>query len=448
MSVKISIIGAGSAVFSANMIRDICLTPNLQDSIISFMDICQQRLDAAYELCSRLSDELGMKLRLEKTTDRRESLKGADFVINTALAGRHDWLKEGWDIAREHGYRFGGSYHVMHDEAFWVNFYQFKLMESVLVDVLDICPNAYYLLVANPVLAGVTYLQRKYRNAKIAGLCHGYANVYQISDALGLERAHITYEIPGVNHFVWLTHFNYKGENAFPLLDRWIAEKSPEYWKTCRKSDYLGPKPVDLYKRFGAFPIGDTCTPGGGTWPFWYHSDTKAEMKWIEDPVAWYDYHFEWSGEYIANMIRIMEDKSLKVTSLFPARHSGEPMIPLIEGIACDLERVVIVNILNSGNFVPGVPEDFEVEIPALVSKRGVQGIKTNGLPKPLLPYILRDRIAPVEMELLAYEREDRGLLLNLIMMDPWTKSEKQAKELLNTILTLPCHEEMRRHYK
>ncbi len=47
MAAKISLIGAGSAVFSLNLIRDICLTPNLAGSAISFMDIEPARLDAA-----------------------------------------------------------------------------------------------------------------------------------------------------------------------------------------------------------------------------------------------------------------------------------------------------------------------------------------------------------------------------------------------------------------
>ena len=64
----------------------------------------------------------------------------------------------------------GGSLHVMHDEAFWINFYQFKLFDSVIEDVLEICPNAWYLQVDNPVLAGITYVGRKYPAAKIVGL--------------------------------------------------------------------------------------------------------------------------------------------------------------------------------------------------------------------------------------------------------------------------------------
>src|SRR5664279_641806 len=126
VSVKISIIGAGSAMFSLRLIIDLCLTPNLEGSTISFMDIDEDRLNAIHHLCQRYADAIGNKLILEKTTDRRASLKGADFVINTALDAGHDRVRAPWEIARQYGYRMGGSLHVMHDEAFWINFYQFR----------------------------------------------------------------------------------------------------------------------------------------------------------------------------------------------------------------------------------------------------------------------------------------------------------------------------------
>jgi len=103
---------------------------------------------------------------------------------------------------------------------------------------------------------------------------------------------------------------------------------------------------------------------------------------------------------------------------------------------------------MNDGDLVPGVPRDFEVEVPALVSRRGIQSIKTDGLPKPLISYILRDRVAPVEIELEAYESGSKERLLELITMDPWTRSEEQAKKLLEDILSLPFNEKMRQHYK
>ncbi len=448
MSTKISIIGAGSAVFSLSMIRDLCLTPNLQGSEVSFMDIDEGRLDAAHRLCTRYADEVGIKLNLTKTTDRRASLDGADFVVNTALVSGHRAMKEGWAIAKKHGYRFGGSYFIVHDEAFWVNYHQYVLWEEIIRDMTEICPDALHLLVGNPVLAGVTYMGRKYPEHNMIGLCHGYGGVYHLAHVLGLEREKITFEVPGVNHFLWLTKFYYEGQDAFPLIDRWIEEKAPAYWAECGNSNGMGPKAIDLYRRFGAFPIGDTGSPGGGTWPWWYHTDAATEQKWQEDPTAWYEGYFTHTAERVAEIARLAADETQKVTDHFEPRMSGESMVPIIESIVCDIPRVQIVNIPNTGELLSGVPEDFEVEVSALVSKRGIQGIRSTGLPESLLAYILHDRVAPVNLELEAYEQASKELLLQLVLMDPWSRSEAQARAFLDEILDLPYHTRMKAHYR
>ncbi|MGG1639367.1 hypothetical protein [Paenibacillus sp. NRS-1760] len=445
---KISIIGAGSAMFSLSLIKDICLTPSLEGSVVSFMDIDEQRLESAYSLCERYAKEANIHLVLEKTTDRRESLSGADFVVLAALVGGHQRLKDGWDIAQKHGYRFGGSLHVMHDEGFWINFDQLRLMESVMLDILEICPDAWYMLVSNPVMAGVTYLQRKYPQAKLAGFCHGSNGVKAVAEVIGLDPNHITYEIPGVNHFIWLTEFRYKGENAFPILDRWIEEKSAAYIENCATCDWLGPKALDLYKKFGVFPIGDTGNPGGGSWPAWHHADQETEQLYKEDPQAWWrDLYFAGGAAGVERIRKVSENTTEAVMDHFPPVHSSEPMIPFIEAIACDVPRVMILNILNDSNYVPGIPLDFQVEIPCYVSGIGVQGIKTKGLPKPLINFALRDRVAPVEIELQAYDSGNFEDLVQLIMMDPWTRSEKQARALLDDILKLPSLAAMRQHF-
>ncbi len=446
--VKICVIGAGSAVFSLSLIREVCSTLSLEGSTICLMDINEERLKAVYALCKRYSEEVGMKLRIERTMDRKEALKDADFVINTALAAGHHRLREGWRIARELGYRFGGSYHIMHDEAFWINFYQFRLFESIIEDMLDICPDAWYIQLSNPVLAGITYLGRKYPETKVVGLCHGFKGVYRIAEVLGLDCKEISFEAPGVNHFIWLTHFYYKGEDAYPLLDRWIEGEAPKYWERCPPSDGLGPKAVDLYRRYGLFPIGDTCTPGGGSWPYWYHVNDETEKRWKENPALWWERYFKHLKERVNWIFKIYRDYSVKLTKLLPPIKSEDGIIALVESLACDVQRIFQVNILNTGSFVPGVPQDFEVEVPAVVSKRGIQGIRTSGLPRPIIAHILRDRVAPVEVELEAYESGNKDILLQLIMMDPWTKSEEQARKLLKRILSLPYHEDMRKHYK
>jgi len=106
----------------------------------------------------------------------------------------------------------------------------------------------------------------------------------------------------------------------------------------------------------------------------------------------------------------------------------------------------MIANVQNAGDFVPGVPRDFEVEIPCLVSGRGIQGIRARGLPKAITMHILRDRVAPVEMELQAYLSGSRGRLIDLILMHKWVLSRQQTEAFLDDIQSMRYHEKMRRH--
>jgi len=244
-----------------------------------------------------------------------------------------------------------------------------------------------------------------------------------------------------------LSRCHHNGIDVFPLLDQWIEGKSAEYWQTAWKPGEINPNAVDLYKRFGVFPIGDTCTPGGGAWPWWYHSDAETELRWKEDVAGYRRRVFEkmkatasWSQELAAR-------KSVRLTDEFPPEKSGWDMIPIIESIVCDIEHVFIINQANQGCLVDGIPQDFGVEIPALISKSGVRGIRTRKLPSGILALALRDRVAPVNMELSAYQQGSRELLLQLILMDPWTRSVQQAQSLLDAILSMPGNEAMQTHY-
>jgi alpha-galactosidase len=445
---KITIIGAGSGAFSLSMIRDICLTPNLAGSTISLMDINADRLEGAYAVCSRYADEIGFDLRIEKTLDRRAALDGADFVINTALAAPHEWLRAGWDVARRYGYDWGASFHVFYDEPFWVNTPQLVLFESIVEDMLCICPQAYHLLVANPVLAGITHLGRKYPEARVIGLCHGFSGVYGVAETLGLDREGLTFEIPGVNHFVWCTRLYHRGRDVFRMIDRWIAEEAEQAWAEGRRTPGLERKTVDLFRRFRAIPIGDTAHWTGASWPLWYHSDDEIERRWHEDPPTGWAGYFRHVKENAEEFGRVAADPTFRVTELFPPKISGEPMIPMIEAIACDIPRVIIANILNSGDFVPGIPRNFEVEIPTLVSRRGVQGIQTGGLPPALLAHVLRDRVAPVNLEIEAFSQGSKELLIQLILLDPWSRSLDQAAGMVSDVLALPHNAGWRGHYR
>ena len=445
MGVKISIIGAGSAVFSINLIKDICVNSNFDGSTVCLMDINERRLNGIYKLCKRYIEEGDRKIKLEGTLDREEALKGADFVVHVALDGGHKRMTDGWKVAKELGYRFGGSLHVMHDEAFWINFYQLKLMEEVYLDMQRLCPKAWMIMVANPVQAAVTYLCRKYPGAKIIGMCHGGYRALQLFKLLGLDRKDCSYECSGVNHFVFMNTFYHKGQDGFPILDKWIEEgKNIEMLKTCPENQWsnlskYNPKAIDIYNKYGAFPIGDTASPGGGAWGWWYDTD-DAKEKFMDDPDKWWDRYFSTLDSRLETLWNKIEDPSTNVTQFFGSVASDEPMIPTIEGLAFDVEHKVIVNILNSGNYVPGIPLDYECECWAMVNGSGVHGLSMTPLPRQI--------IAPVEMELEAFRTGRKDLLVLLVLMDPWTKTLDQAEKLVDAILDLPGNEEMKEYYK
>lgn len=448
MNGKIALIGAGSGMFSLNLVRDICLTKNLRGTEICLMDINPERLENIYQFCSRYANEVDNELIITITTDRAVALRNANFVVHTALAASHAKLQEGWRIAENLGYRFGGSLQIMHDEAFWINFYQFRLMEDILLDIRRICPKAWYLVVANPVVTGITYLKRKYPDSNIVGMCHGFAGVFRLCEKLGLDKNDVNFESIGVNHFVFLNKFFYKGKDAYPLLDRWITEKSEEYFKTVWYSDFEGPMAVDLYKKYGLWPVGDTATPGGGSWPWWYHTDDTISESWREKPIEGYLGYFGWVESQAKTIHEHAGKLDIRLSEVFPPVLSGEPVVPLIEALHCGIERTVIVNIMNDGDFISGIPRDFQVEIPARCSALGIQGIRCNPLPRHILSFIYREKIAPCEMELAAFEQGSYDLLLAMVLMDPFTRSEVQARNLLDSILNLKWNEPMKLHYK
>ena len=438
MGCKIVVIGAGGACFVTGFVKDICESKYLQGCTLSLVDINEKRLLEAKGVAERYRDEIHANINIEATTDRKQALKGADYVILTALVMGNDKYKEGIEIGLRHGYHFGGSLHVMHDEAFYINFYQLRLMESLAKDVLEICPDAYYITTSNPVQAGVTYLGRKYPSLKILGTCPGSSCFYAYTDEMGLERDKVEYHFAGVNHFIWLTEFKYDGKDGMPLLNA-LVEKERRERGGLRK-------PLAVYDHFGSFPIGDTAEVGGGCWGWYYHADKATEQKYFEDPTyVWNDY-FERCEQQLDFRRKIVQDHSIRlsdtITTVMP-----DWTIDLIESIECDLGRVLAVNVMNDKGYMKGLPTDYQTEIKAVIDAKGIHPISNNGLPKPIMSVLLRDRVAPVEMELAAYESGDMRYLKQLIMMDPWTRSEAQAQALLDELLDRPWNMEMKKHF-
>lgn len=84
---KITFIGAGSTVFTKNLIGDLLSLPDLGDITISLHDIDATQLGTTELIAQRISDSLNVNPVIETSTDRRQALDGADYAINMIQVG-------------------------------------------------------------------------------------------------------------------------------------------------------------------------------------------------------------------------------------------------------------------------------------------------------------------------------------------------------------------------
>lgn len=441
--VRVSIIGAGSATFSMNLVRDLCLKESLRGSTVCFMDVDEERLNIIHGLARRFAEEVGADIRFEKTLTRKEAMLDSDFIINTAMVGGHNIEEEERRIEESCGYYRGlrlGMY-----------LHQLKLMLSVARDIEDACPDTWLIQASNPVFDGCTLMTRQTK-AKIVGLCHGHYGAYEVARVIGIDSEEVTFQAPGLNHCIWMTHFHHRGEDAYPLIDKWVKEKAEEYWRAWdgRPMDVqMSPAAVSLYNMFGLFPIGDTPRFAGA---WWHHVDLESKKRWynkyggFDSELGW-SYYLNGLSRQVDNMSQLYRDSSAQVSKEFPPTMSREEHIPIIDALVNDNEGKYQVNVPNKGALL-GFGDDVVVEVPGIVSGRGVEAVQVDGLPKHLTNHILRTHIVPMEMGLEAFLTGDRRILLNRILSDPRTKSYEQAVNVMDAVMNIPFNEDLKELFR
>ncbi|HEU5012255.1 MAG TPA: hypothetical protein VFT66_06905 [Roseiflexaceae bacterium] len=443
--IRISVIGAGSAQFSLGLVKDLCLTESLAGSEVCFMDINQDRLDMIHKLAARYADELGAGLRFQSTTDRATALQDSDFVIDTAAVKSHHHQRAMRELAeKKHGYYYG-RVHL-------TSFYQYELMLEVARDMERICPDAWLIMSGNPVFQGCTLLTRE-TSIKVCGLCHGHYGVHSIAETLGLDPQRVTWQAPGLNHNIWLTHFIYDGKDAYPLIDEWIATKGEEYWRThvaTRTHDIqMSRGAVHQYHMYGLFPIGDTPRRGG----WWYHNDLATKKYWFGEPWGGPDTELarpmfvQNLEERIAEMTRLANDPKASLVESLGSEKTREQQVPIIDALVNNNEGHFQVNVPNRGA-LKGVPDDVVVELPAVINQMGIQTLHVGALP----PKIMYEQILPewleMERDLESFKTGDRSMLLYNVLDSKQTRSYEHAVEVLEDLLGMEGHEEMARHYR
>jgi len=459
-NIKIAFVGAGSVRYTLTLISDLCKVKGLRDSFVSLMDIDEERLDAVYNLARRINNVLGANLRIEKTTDLRSSVEGASFVINTALA-RAEGHEDGYvqyeimrEIGEKHGYYRGidsQEFNMVSDYYTFTNYNQLKLSLDIARMVEKYAPSSYMIQTANPVFE-ITQLVLRQTNTKIIGFCHGFGGVFEVIEALNLDPKKVDWQVAGVNHGIWLNRFLYNGENAYPLLDKWIEENSLKWEPKNPWDAQLSPAVIDMYKFYGMLPIGDTCR--NGSWKYHYNLETKK--KWY-GKFGGIDNEVERPKFYEAlralkrRLIELSKDDKVNLFDVFPELKkeslSGEQQIPFINAIVNGEKQRLVLNILNNG-IISNIPKDVVVEVPVIVDDKGIhpEEIKPD-LTDRIKKFYLTPRIMRMEFALEAFITGDRKVLEEVLIRDPRTRSYEQVKEVIDEILNLPFNKEMKEHY-
>lgn len=441
--VKIAVIGAGSAQFSAGLVNDLCRTESLAGSHVAFMDINPEPMEIVQKLAVRFADELGVDYTFETTTDREAALQDADFVVNTAYVLGHHHARAVRELTAKYGYYYGGvklgSWH------------QLRLMLDVARDMERICSDAWLIQSGNPVLAGCTLMTRE-TGIKVCGLCHGHYGVHEIATTIGLDDLeHITWQAPGLNHNIWLTHFFYNGKDAYPLIDQWIETEGEEYWRTHvaeRTHDIqMSRGAVHQYQMYGLFPIGDTVRRGG----WWYHTDIDTKKYWFGEPWGGPDTELarpifvDNLQDRMAAIAQVIEDPQvslaeLSVRVLGGKKMTGEQIVPIMDALVNDNQGEFQVNVPNNGA-LEGIPDDVVVEVPAIIDRKGIQPLHVGALPaKIMLEHVLPEWL-DVERQLEAFKTGDRSMLLWSVLDGHQTRSYDQATSVLDDLLAVDGHE-------
>jgi alpha-galactosidase len=282
----------------------------------------------------------------------------------------------------------------------------------------------------------------------VCGLFHGHYGVYEIAKTIGLEHQdRITWQAPGLNHNIWLTHFYYDGEDAYPLIDAWIEENAEAYWRTHvanRTHDIqMSRGAVHQYRMYGLFPIGDTVRRGG----WWYHNDIDTKKYWFGEP---------WGGpdtelarplfvaglqDRMAAISKVLQDPGasldeLAIQALGGKTMTGEQIVPIIDALVNDHRGEFQVNVPNNGA-LQGIPDDVVVEVPAVIDVKGIQPLSVGAMPRKLvLEHVLPEWLG-VEQQLEAFKTGDRSMLLWSVLESHQTRSYDQGVDVLEELMAM-----------
>jgi alpha-galactosidase len=377
---KITFIGAGSVVFTRNLCSDILLTPALQESTISLMDVDPARLAQARDLVQALIDRRGLKARVEATTDRRAAVTGADYVITTFQQGGLEAYQLDIDIPQKYGVEQcvgdtlgpGGVFRALRT---------IPVLVGLGNELDEVAPRALLLNYVNPMAANCWAYDRATGRPHV-GLCHSVQGTSEmLARWIDVPYEEVVFRCAGINHQAFFLEFRRGAEDLYPRI-----------WEAVRDEAIYGSEPVriDLMKYFGYF-VTESSGHASEYSPYFRKSAAMVNEELVPRFTDKHDHWFDFgrTGGYLRHCVERLkyaqEDfQALIEGSKAPATERGhEYGSYIIEAVETNRPARINGNVPNRG-LIPNLPEGCCVEVPCLVDGSGVQPTRVDGYPAQL----------------------------------------------------------------
>ncbi|WP_432987593.1 alpha-glucosidase/alpha-galactosidase [Dactylosporangium sp. CA-233914] len=407
----ITFLGAGSVVFTRELLADLLSFDELRGVTLALHDIDPQRLETAEAIARRTAEQLGAAPKITASLDRRTALDGATYVINAIQVGMHAATVRDFEIPARYGLRqtiadtvgVGGIFRALRT---------FPVLAGIAADMRELCPDAWLLNYTNPMAMNVAYLAAIAPDLKVAGLCHSvFWTVHDLCALVGAPLDEVDYLAAGVNHQSWLLRWEHRGESLYPRLDALLAG-DPQLRRRVR---------MDMYRRLGYFPT-ETSEHSSEYVPWYLHHDSEIERLRI--PV----------GEYV----RISEANLADYAATRAAVLAGEPLDlhreateyapQVIHSIETGTLRRIHANVANRG-LIANLPEGFAVEVPCVVDRLGVRPERVGALP-PQCAAVNRGFVSVGELTVQAALTGDPRLVRQAAMVDPNTAATMTVERI------------------
>jgi alpha-galactosidase len=423
---KIAFIGAGSLLFTQNLVRDVLTFPLLEDAIITLMDINEERLNLAKYSVAKLIKASKKQSRLVSTMNRVEALKDADVVLTTILSGGTEVWKYDIEIPKKYGVNIN-----IGDTRGPSGIFRFlrtlPAMLEITRDMEKYCPNAVLLNYTNPMAMLCGALQRLTK-ITVTGLCHSVQGTARmLAGWIGAPFEEVDYVCAGINHQAWYIEYKWNGKNAYPLIYDAITQRSEIYNEEIVRNE--------MFLHLGYYISESSGHNSEYNW--WFRKRPDLIEKYCIHGTGWnpgeYAYilkEYQLTEKTWKDIVKKEYARDLTPANIKRGHEYAACIINALEGGECFKFNG---NVPNTG-LITNLPESACVEVPVSVDRAGFHAVSIGKLP-PEIGLLTQLSSGIEELAIQGAIEGDPVAIYHAIAYDPLTAavlSLAEIKEMTN----------------